>query len=106
MRHWITSFRLWTTAWNMVPAPAVRKRRRRLERLDLVGADNDRLLAEAGLQALPQARPPGSVEVIGHDFQDGDVVPLKAAFRLPQPPSGAAGEGGQAAEALGQQPAE
>ena len=55
-----------------------------------------------GLQALPQARPPGPVEVIGHDFQDDDVVPLEAAFGLPQALSRAAGEGGEAAKALGQ----
>ena len=51
-----------------------------LEKCDLLGAHDQLLLIERGLQLLPVAGPPGAVELLDHHFEDHDLVVLNLAI--------------------------
>ncbi len=72
------------------------------EQPDVLRPHHDRLLPEAAFETAPVVAPPALVERLHHDFDHDDVVPGDLVPVLPGPFGRSAGEGGEAAEALGQ----
>ena len=67
---------------------------RLLQAADFLGADYDLLLGELALKLQAESLPVWAVQLVGHDLDDRDIVPLDIAADGPQALAGGADEAG------------